>query len=581
MDNFLETLKNLGPARLALMVITFFGLIVFFIFIAARSSSPAMTLLYGNLANSDSTEIVAKLDVAGIPFRLNEDGTQVSVPQRDVGRARMLLAKEGLPHQGSMGYELFDKKQGFGTTSFEQNITQLRALEGELARTIGTISQVRNARVHLVLPERELFSRETQPATASVFLNVRNAEALGSEQISAIQHLVAAGVPQLKASRVAIIDQNGNLLARGDEEAQNDPTAPGNSEDMRSKYEHRLGRSVEDIVGRIVGYGKVRATVSADLNFDMLSRNSEAYNPEGQVVRSTQTINDQSSDSAGGGGTGGNVSVETNLPGLPNSGSGAGGGAGAGGASSNRTEEVTNYEISKTVESLVRARGEVNKLSIAVLIDGTYEPDASVQKPADAPAEWAPPKKYVPRTQEQLDKITALVKSSVGYDESRGDTVEVVNMPFVETDMFAGLPEPNDMLFGFPKAEILDMAQTLALTVVAVLIILLVLRPLATHFGNSQSRMASASGGGGMSPDVNNYLPGQTPQPQLAGPGSGMAGLLGGGGNAVSEEMDSLIDMGAVEGKVKASSVQKINELVTSHPNETVSVIRQWISSES
>lgn len=575
MDNFLETLKNLGPARLALMVVTFFGLIVFFIFIAARSSSPAMTLLYGNLSNSDSTEIVAKLDIASIPFRMNEDGTQVSVPQRDVGRARMLLAKEGLPHQGSMGYELFDQKKGFGTTSFEQNVTQLRALEGELSRTISTISQVRNARVHLVLPERELFSRETQPATASVFLNIRNAEAVGAEQISAIQHLVAAAVPQLKASRVAVIDQNGNLLARGDEESVNDPASPSNTEDMRTKFERRLGRSVEDMVGRIVGYGKVRATITADLNFDMLSRNSEAYNPEGQVVRSTQTISDQSNEGSSGA-NGGNVTVENNLPGLPNAGGAASGGAA--GASSNRTEEVTNYEISKTVENLVRARGEVNKLSVAVIVDGTYEPDTSVQKPADAAADWAPPKKYVPRAQEQLDKITALVKSAVGYDESRGDTIEVVNMPFVETDMFDGLPLQNDMLFGFPKAEILDIAQTLALSVVAILIILLVLRPLATHFSNTQARSGGSGGmGGGMQPGGEmGYLPGQTPQPQLAAPGMAAAGMLSGGDMTA----DSMIDMNTVEGKVKASSVQKINELVTNHPNETISVIRQWMSTE-
>lgn len=568
MDSFLEALKNMGPGRLVMMLLTFFGLIIFFIFIAARSSAPSVTLLYGGLSVSDSTEIAAKLDAAKIAYRLSEDGTQVSVPQREVGKARMLLAQEGLPHQGTVGYEVFDKKQGFGATSFEQNISKLRALEGELARTISTISQVRSARVHLVLPQRELFSRETQPATASVFLNLRNSAGIGTEQIQAIQHLVAAAVPQLKASSIAIIDQNGDLLARGEEDS---PTAmaTGKGEDMRKQYEARISRSIEDIVGRIVGFGKVRANVTAQMNFDVVSKNLESYNPEGQVVRSTQTITDESSDASGSGG--GTVSVENNLPGLPG---GASGGA-AGGSKSNRTEEVTNYEISKTIENIVTASGEVEKQSIAVLVDGRYETDTTVTKPEDAPEDWAAPKKYVPRTAEEIAQISALVKTAVGYDESRGDTVEVVNMPFAETDTFAELPDEN-MIMGFAKSDILGIAETLALSLVAVLIILLVLRPLATHF-TSVAR-SSNSGGGQGGGDSMPLLSGQPMQAQLAAPGGGPLMPAGAGGQG---ELDSMIDMSSVEGKVKASSVQKVSELVTNYPNETVSVIRQWISQEN
>lgn len=567
MDSFLETLKNLGPGRLVMMMLTFFGLIIFFIFIAARSSAPSTVLLYGGLSVSDSTEIAAKLDAANIAYRLSEDGTSVSVPQRDVAKSRMLLAQEGLPHQGSMGYEIFDQKQSFGVTSFQQNINQLRALEGELARTIGTIGSVRNARVHLVLPQRELFSRDTQPATASVFLNVRSG-ALGSEQILAIQHLVAAAVPQLKSSRVAIIDQNGDLLAKGDEE--DSPAAnAANGEQLQQKYQQRAARSIEEIVGRIVGYGKVRATVTAKLNFDVVSRNSESYNPDGQVVRSTQTVSDQSTDASGAGGA---VSTETNLPGLPNS-SASGGGAG-GGSSTNRTEEVTNFEISKTIENIVRASGEVEKQSVAVLVDGRYETDTSVQKPADAAEDWIAPKKYVPRTQEELTKITALVKSAIGYDESRGDTIEVVNMPFAEEEILAA-PVDQNLIMGFQKSDILGIAETLALSLVAVLIILLVLRPLATHFANAASRAPSGGGGG----EDLAMLGGGAGQPQLTGPG--ISGMIGQGGAQQPNELESMIDMSAVEGKVKASSVQKISELVTNHPNETVSVIRQWMSQEN
>lgn len=565
MEQLLETFKNLGPGRLAMMGLTFFGLIIFFVFITAKSSAPNMTMLYGELSATDATEISAKLDNANITYRLEENGTQVMVGQQDVGRARIMLAEEGLPRKGSMGYEIFDQKQSFGTTSFQQNINQLRALEGELSRTVSTIDNIRNARVHLVLPQRELFSREARPASASVFLNIQNSAALGQEQIQAIQHLIAAAVPQLKPVNVAVIDQNGNLLARGEDTDK--PGSVGTAEELRQKYEARMTRSIEEMVGRIVGFGKVRTTVTADLNFDVISRNSESYNPDGQVVRSTQTTTDESEDNTGANVN--SVSVENNLPGLP-----AGSGAGtAGGSRTNRTEEVTNFEISKTVESLVSESGKVEKLSIAVLVDGRYETDASVTKPEDAAEDWAPPRKYVARSQEELDKIATLVKSAVGFDETRGDTVEVVNMQFADGELLDVLP-PDNTIMGFAREDLLGVAETLALSLVAVLIILLVLRPLATHF----TAVAKATSGAG-----NDALTAQNeaalllaqgnPQAQLAGPGMGMPGE--------PTDLDAMIDMGAVEGKVKASSVQKISELVTNHPGETVSVIRQWMSQET
>jgi len=569
-DSFFDSLKNMGAGRLAVMALTLFGLVVFFIFIMARSGTPSLTLLYSGLSTADSTEIAAKLDNTRVNYRLSEDGTQISVPHKDVGRARMLLAQEGLPRQGSMGYELFDQKQSFGETSFRQNINQLRALEGELSRTVSTIGQIRSARVHLVLPQRELFSRDSRPASASVFVSLRGNDGLGNEQIQAIQHLIAAAVPQLKSSHVAIIDQSGNLLARGEDADAGGATARS-SEDMRQKYEQRMTRSVEDLVGRVVGFGRVRANVTAELNFDVVSRNSETYNPDGQVVRSTQSITDETQDSSASA-SGAPVTVETNLPGLP-------GGAGAGGQAANktsRTEEVTNFEISKTIESVVRAAGEVKRLSIAVVVDGRYEPDPNAVKPDDAPKDWVAPKLYTPRSDDELDKIATLVKSAVGYDAGRGDAVEVLNMPFAETDFFEG-PITDDSILGFPRAELLSLAETLALSMVAVLAILAVFRPLISHFAAAAKTAATSARHA--ADDMPPLLSGHGGHAQLAGPQGmlpGMAGSAGSGG-----ELDTMIDMTSVEGKVKASSVQKISELVTNHPNETVSVIRQWMSQES
>ena len=566
MDSFIETLKNLGPGRLAMMLLTFFGLLVFFIFIAVRSSTPALTLLYGGLSSSDATEIAAKLDNSGIAYSLSEDGTKISVPHKNVAKSRLLLAQEGLPHKGSMGYEIFDQKQSFGATSFQQNINALRALEGELARTIGTIDQIKSARVHLVLPQRELFSREQQPASASVFLNLRNSAGIGSEQVQAIQHLVASSVPQLKPGRVAVIDQGGTLLARGEDETGASSNAR-NSADLRQTYEVKLTRDIEEMVGRVVGYGKVRANVTADMNFDTVSRNSETYNPEQQVVRSSQTVEENNTDNSGASTTT-TVGVQNNLPGLPGA---AASSAGApGGVKTSRNEETTNYDISKTIENLVRESGEVTKLSIAVLVDGAYTADTTAQKPKDAKTDWQPPRKYVPRSKEEIEQIAALVKSAVGYDESRGDKVEVVNMPFAEAE-YTETPLKDDTILGFPKTDLLGVAETIALSVVAVLIILLVLRPLATHFAvSARNAITSAQ-------EEAALLPGANQQQQLGGPAM-MGGMLASSGPS---ELDSMIDMGSVEGKVKASSVQKISELVTNHPGETVSVIRQWMSQES
>lgn len=567
MDSLLETLKNLGAGRLGVMILTFFGLIIFFIFIAIRSGTPSVTLLYANLSTTDSTEVAAKLDSAGVHYQLSPDGTQILVPQKEVGKSRVLLAKEGLPHQGSMGYEIFDQKQTFGTTSFVQNINQLRALEGELSRTIGTIDIIRNARVHLVLPQRELFSKDSRPASASVFLSMRGSGALTQEQIRAVQHLVASSVPQLKSGNVAIIDQSGNLLARGEEEG-GDAASASNGNELKQKYEMRVSRSIEDMIGRIVGYGKVRATVAADLNFDVISRNSESYNPEGQVVRSTQTTSEEAVDNAGSGGSSA-VSVENNIPGI----AGAAGSTGTATPASknNRTEEVTNYEISKTIENTVRANGQVQKLSIAVLIDGRYEADAKAEAPKDAPKDWAAPKKYIPRTQEELDKISALVKSSVGFDDSRGDALQVVNLQFTESDI-SDVAMPDDKIMGFARADLLNGAETVVLSIVALLIILLVLRPLAMHTVRTAARNAERGG---------SSMAEETGMLTSAGGGHAQLALSGGGSDSDNGELDSMIDMSSVEGKVKASSVQKISELVTNHPNETVSVIRNWMSQES
>ena len=563
LESFFETLKNLGAARLAMMLATLFGLIIFFIIIAMRSSTPGMTLLYNELSTSDVTAISAKLDASSIPYRMGEDGSSITVHRKEVGRARMLLAEEGLPSGASIGYDIFDKKQSFGTTSFVQNINRLRALEGELARTISTLDMIRNARVHLVLPERELFSRDSTDATASVFLDIRNRAPITPEQIASIRNLVSSSVPQLKATNVSVIDSQGNLLASGGDKSAG--IGGVNSADlMRIKYEDKLRKSIEELISQFVGFGKVRATVTADLDFDTITTNLETYDPEGQVVRSTQTISSEDMDRDGGNA---NVSVENNLPGLP-------GEAGNGGAQSNnsRTEEITNYEISKKIESIVRESGEVKKLSIAVLVDGKYE----TVEIANAEGDKKEVKNYSPRTEAELEQISKLIKSAVGFDEKRGDSLEVANLQFTSVD-FNELPNDPDMLLGFERTDLLNVAETASLSLVGILVILLVLRPLVNHLTNAANSSASNDG--------QLQLEGGEDRPLLAGPNGEQIPYTptqfdADGVPLPTSELEESINMSKVQGRVKASSLEKVVELADTHPGETVSVIRNWMTQE-
>lgn len=544
MNSFLETLKQLGPARLAIMGSVLLGLMIFFIFVSLRVSSVDMKLLYSDLNSMDAGAIAAKLEETKIPYEVSSDGSRIMVPDTDVGRARMLLAEAGLPNGGSLGYEIFDKQSSFGTTNAVQNINAVRALEGELARTISALAPVRSARVHLVLPQRELFARETRPSSASVALGLRAGKRIESEQIAAIQSLVASAVPELKMGAVSIIDQNGTLLARGGEGSETQATLK--AEELRLKQEQRLIQNIEDLVGRTVGYGKVRASVTAELNFDRTTTAEELFNPEQQVARSTQNVEENAQETDAGED---NISVENNLPGV----GGDALGDQAPTSTSNRTEETTNYEISKTVRNTVREGGDVKRLSVAVLVDGTYKTAEDGTKA------------YQPRTEAEIDQISALVRSAIGFDADRGDTLEVVNMPFAEIETAEELPD--NTLFGFDKNKLLDMAEVVTVAIMIILVILLVLQPMV-------GRLLSNDGETGLDEEMERDLLGpRAMSPALEGPSEEFE-------PANLDEDTSLIDVQKVEGKVKASSVKRVEDIVDAYPTETVSVIRSWMAQE-
>lgn len=549
MNSFLETLKQLGPSRLAIMGAILLGLLMFFLFISMRISTPELKLLYSDLSSADSGAIAAKLEENEIAYQVSPDGSRIFASEEDIGRSRMLLAEAGLPNGGSLGYEIFDEQSGFGTTSFVQNINKVRALEGELARTISALDTVRSARVHLVLPQRELFSRETRPSSASVFLGIRPGSTLTRQQVVAIQSLVSAAVPDLKLGNVSIVDSDGNLLAKGDE--QNENLMSMKAEELRRSHESRLMEKIEDQVGRIVGFGNVRAIVTAQMNFDRISTNEELYDPATQVVRSSQVTEETSTEREP---QNDNVSVGNNLPGVGGDLLGA---EDAPSAESSRLEEVTNFEISRTIRNVVREVGEIQKLSVSVVVDGRYTKDEDGNKV------------YEPRSQEELDQIQNLVKSAVGFDEDRGDAIEVANLQFAQIDTNDDLLD-EQMLFGFDKGQLLDVAEFLIVGIMIVLVALLVLQPMV-------NRLLEVEGGSAaIDEELEADLLAARPSQALEGPSSGDLETPDGEGAE-----DSLIDIAGVEGKVKASTIKKVEEIIENHPNETVAVIRSWMTQES
>jgi flagellar M-ring protein FliF len=562
-NGLLQSLKNLGPTRLAAIGGVLVATIGFFIFISSHLATPGYGLLYSDLDTRDSGQIVEKLEALNVPYQLRNGGTEILVPSDQVARLRITMAEGGLPHGGSIGYEIFDKSESLGTSNFVQNVNHLRALEGELARTISSIGTVQAARVHLVLPERELFSREKQEPSASIVIKTRGADRLSKGQVAAIQHLVSAAVPGLRTGRVSIVDSEGNLLAKASDGGPNDAAADSsNSEEMRVSYENRLARAVEAMLERSVGPGKVRAEVHADMDFDRVTTNSESFDPDGQVVRSTQTVN-ESSDSSDGGDQ--PVSVTNNLPDAQANKSSSGGPRSKNG----RNEETINYEITKTVKSQVREGGVVKKLSVAVLVDGMYATAADGTK------------SYQPRPPEELKQLDGLVRTAIGFNAERGDSVQVVNLRFATPEEPTG--GASDLLLGMSKSELLHAAEPLALILVGLLIILLVVRPLIMRILEAVPAAAGAA-----TPE----LEGPEGQRLLAPPNVAVAGALAGPAmaavaagvpaNAVAaggpvDSIEQMIDISQVEGRVRASSIKKIGEIVDKHPEEAVAIVRSWM----
>nr|WP_252345394.1 flagellar basal-body MS-ring/collar protein FliF [Gluconobacter sp. P1C6_b] len=507
-------------------------------------------LLYRDLEAHEAGEIVEQLAKAHIKYRLQDQGSTIMVPDDDVARARLLLAQSGLPSGGSVGYEIFDKGNSFTATQFEQTINETRALEGELERSIRLIHGVRNARVHLVLRHRELFSTDEQNAQASVLLSMDSGRRLDEENIAAVVNLVSAAVPGLDVHNISLIDNRGHVLLK---QGEGNSNGGQSAEEQRQLIEQRIAREVEDLLGSSLGPGHVRVEASVTMNNDHVRETQENYDPDQQVLRSQQTKTEKSINTQGST----NTTVSNNLP-------NANAGQQQNGSQSNRQEQINNYEISKTVRTLIQDQPRIARISMAVMVDGISQSDGKGH------ASWQP------RNQEELGRLTALTKSAVGFDQSRGDVVTVMSMKFTDMDMEMK-PEASGWSKFFTHSNQMEAIRFGLFAACLAMVLFFVVRPLLRPIGESSSgkllNFAASEAripGADLSSQGTVYLPDS--QSERAGTPMLEAAYVN------AEPLDEeTVSVSGVQGRIRASSVQKVVDLVETHPSESIALVRGWL----
>ncbi|WP_273438371.1 flagellar basal-body MS-ring/collar protein FliF [Sedimenticola selenatireducens] len=423
------------------------------------SQTPSYSVLYANMAPKDATEVIAALDQNGIPYKINDSTGAVMVASGKLQEARMKLAGQGLPHSNSMGYEILQQETGFGTSRALEAARFHRALEGELARTISTLSNIESARVHLATPKQSVFVRKKNDPSASVVLKLYSGRVLDKGQVAAIVHLVASSVPELDAGRITVVDHKGNLLS-GEMDSRQMMLTSSQFEYTRELEKHYRQR-VEDILAPILGADRLRAQVSADVDFTVTEQTSERFNPDLPALRSEQ-VNEQSSQLSSVQGVPGALSNQPPAAGTaPEVATASAEGETAASPLNTSKRATRNYELDKTISHTRLASNNLRRLSVAVVVDDLVNvaDDGVVTR--------------VERTPEEISRITRLVKEAIGFNTQRGDSVEVINSAFM-------LPAPIEPLPELAICEepwVWDAAKQAGGVILVLILIFFVLRP--------------------------------------------------------------------------------------------------------
>ena len=471
--NLIRQFNALEPARKATLVATATGSLAFFLWLSAGAQTEDYRLLFRGLEDAEVAQVVDALTAERIDYHFAEGGSAIEVPGSKVHEARMRLASRGLPSGSSPGFEIFDQGS-FGVTDFVQKVNYNRALQGELARSIEQVEGVEKARVQLAIPKRKtLLRKDERRASASVVTRLRAGWDLEPAQVRGIVHLVASSVEGLDVAQVTLVDNRGRLLAP-QPDMDLGGNGPGPSLGASRRVEKELEGQIESILGRTVGLGRVVAKVSAELDWTQTEKTEELFDPDSQVARSTQRDSETASDSSGEGGVAG---IVANSPDVAPA-----AGATPSGSSSERVSETVNYEISKVVSRHVLPTGRIQRLSVAVLVDGKpVTPGADAEGGESEPEGGAP---FTPWSASELEEFEELAKRAVGFSSERGDEISVINAPFMEIDADDG--------GGFGLTPDLLVLLTSLLHGVAFLIGLVLfskffIRPLAAAVGSSDN----------------------------------------------------------------------------------------------
>ncbi|MGE5160576.1 MAG: flagellar basal-body MS-ring/collar protein FliF [Betaproteobacteria bacterium] len=507
------------------------------------SQSPSYSLLYGNLGEGGAQEVRDALQKAGVDYRVDEATGGLLVPSRKLHDVRMTLAAQGLPRSDGLGFEMLQKDSALGTSRLVEQARHHRAMEGELARTIGTLSAVESARVHLAIPKQSVFVRKRVPPSASVVLRLHAGRSLDRSQVEAVVHLVASSVPELEADNVTVVDQRGKLLNAEQRDGELKLTAT-QFEYTRQLEDHYRQR-VETLLEPIVGAGAVRAQVSADVDFTRTEQTEERFNPERPVLRSEQLSEDQNRLAAVQGVPGALSNQPPPSASVPEKAAApaAAPDAAAPPASVSR-QSTRNFEIDKTVSHTRQAPARLRRLSVAVVVDNVLEPATEDAEPVRRE-----------RTAEEMERMATLVREAVGFNEQRGDSVRVVNAAFLPAEDVA-VPEP-----GFwQQAWFWDVLRQVGGLALVALLVLGVLRPAFKRLVAQAQQPAGAPPGVGA---------GRALPPGAAGqlPNGAVAAALEGG-----HEPMRLPGPGRYEDVLDAA-----RNLVRDDPKRVAQLVKTWV----
>ena len=412
-------------------------------------------VIFYDMAASDVGSIVNKLKEKDISYKIDQGGTRILVPTKMVQELRIDFAQQGFPESGLVGYEIFDQSN-LGMSNFVQKINYRRALEGELARTLIHMTEIKNARVHIVIPEEKLFKEDKQSPSAAVILTLARSNSLSQSQIKGVARLIASSVEGLRSDQITIVDSHGNVLSKGEESGEL-LASTGNQLEIQMAVETALMKKSQAMLESVVGVNNSIVRVNVELDFESIQKTSESYDPDGQVIRSEQFTTTAS------------TATDTSQ--------------------SSKETSTTKYEINRTVETVMNSGGGIKRMTIAVLVNGKYveydDPDGG-EKPVI---------KYEPRTPKEITNLTNIVKTAVGFDEERGDKIEVIGMQFENTGLLANLETSEDDGF---QLDYMNLAKNAGMVLVA-LAALFILRSMSKKAGpirmtsSGQSNYASLS----------------------------------------------------------------------------------------